>query len=85
MPPHNLELAVVLHGSGASAALTPQAHTKHLDVPNGSQGLIEALGEAGLPARTMLSQRHAFHAGNQADVLKHVVLTGVPGYLTDAY
>jgi 23S rRNA (adenine2030-N6)-methyltransferase len=29
----------------------------------------------------MLSYRHAFHAGNHADVLKHVVLTGVLGYL----
>lgn len=30
----------------------------------------------------MLSYRHAFHAGNHADVLKHIVLTGVLGYLT---
>lgn len=29
----------------------------------------------------MLSYRHAFHAGNHADVLKHVVLTGVLDYL----
>lgn len=29
----------------------------------------------------MLSYRHAFHAGNHADVLKHVVLTQVLGYL----
>ncbi len=30
----------------------------------------------------MLSYRHAFHAGNHADVLKHLVLTQVLGYLT---
>jgi 23S rRNA (adenine2030-N6)-methyltransferase len=30
----------------------------------------------------MLSYRHAFHAGNHADVLKHIVLTGVLRYLT---
>lgn len=29
----------------------------------------------------MLSYRHAFHAGNHADVLKHVVLTETLGYL----
>ena len=30
----------------------------------------------------MLSYRHAFHAGNHADVLKHVVLVHLLGYLT---
>jgi 23S rRNA (adenine2030-N6)-methyltransferase len=30
----------------------------------------------------MLSYRHAFHAGNHADVLKHIVLTEVLGCLT---
>lgn len=30
----------------------------------------------------MLSYRHAFHAGNFADVLKHVVLVGILEYLT---
>ena len=30
----------------------------------------------------MLSYRHAFHAGNHADVLKHIVLTEVLRYLT---
>lgn len=30
----------------------------------------------------MLSYRHDFHAGNHADVLKHIVLTEVLGYLT---
>ncbi|MEQ9005506.1 MAG: 23S rRNA (adenine(2030)-N(6))-methyltransferase RlmJ, partial [Pseudomonadales bacterium] len=30
----------------------------------------------------MLSYRHAFHAGNHADVLKHLVLVSVLDYLT---
>ncbi len=30
----------------------------------------------------MLSYRHAFHAGNHADVIKHVVLVQLLGYLT---
>ena len=30
----------------------------------------------------MLSYRHAFHAGNHADVLKHIVLVHLLGYLT---
>jgi 23S rRNA (adenine2030-N6)-methyltransferase len=32
--------------------------------------------------RQMLSYRHAYHAGNFADVMKHVVLTSVLRYLT---
>jgi 23S rRNA (adenine2030-N6)-methyltransferase len=32
--------------------------------------------------RTMLSYRHAYHAGNFADVMKHVVLTASLKYLT---
>ena len=30
----------------------------------------------------MLSYRHAFHAGNHADVLKHIVLVRILGYMT---
>ena len=30
----------------------------------------------------MLSYRHAFHAGNFADVLKHIVLLEILTYLT---
>ena len=41
--------------------------------------------QCGLPAAsappTMLAYRHAFHAGNHADVLKHVVLVQVLRYL----
>lgn len=47
IPSRNPELAVVLHGSAARAALEPQAHRQRFAAPNGSQGLIEARGEAG--------------------------------------
>ncbi len=30
----------------------------------------------------MLSYQHGYHAGNQADVLKHIVLTRILSYLT---
>ena len=46
--PENLELAIVLHGSGATAALNKQAHKQHFDMANGNQSLIEALGDAGV-------------------------------------
>ena len=29
----------------------------------------------------MLSYRHAFHAGNHADVLKHLILLQIAGYM----
>jgi hypothetical protein len=46
--PENLKMAIVLHGSGARAALNEQAHAIHFSVPNGSKGLVEALGKAGV-------------------------------------
>lgn len=46
--PGNLELAIVLHGSGARAALNEEAHNRNFGVPNGSRALIEALGAAGV-------------------------------------
>ena len=34
----------------------------------------------------MLSYRHAFHAGNHADVLKHLILTQIADYMgADVY
>jgi intracellular sulfur oxidation DsrE/DsrF family protein len=71
IPSHNLELAVVLHGSGARAALTPQAHKKHFDVPNGSHGLIEALGEAGVKVY-ICGQTAAYYGYAAGDLLPQV-------------
>ena len=38
-------------------------------------------GGGGVYSRTMLAYRHAFHAGNHADVLKHTVLTMLLRYM----
>ena len=46
--PGKLEIAVVLHGSGARAALTEAAHRAHFGVANPNQGLVEELGRAGV-------------------------------------
>ncbi len=35
-----------------------------------------------IPFKPMLAYRHAFHAGNHADVLKHIVLISVLRYMT---
>lgn len=37
-----------------------------------------------VPSRTMFSYRHSFHAGNHADVLKHLILISCLRYLTSA-
>lgn len=39
-------------------------------------------GATGLPSSPMFSYRHAFHAGNHADVLKHTVLIAILQHLT---
>ena len=43
---------------------------------------IKVLASRGLPSRHMFSYRHAFHAGNHADVLKHMVLIATLKHLT---
>ena len=73
IPPQNLELAIVLHGSGARAALTPEAHAKHFDVPNGSQGLVEALGEAGV-AIYICGQTAAYYGYAVSDLLPQITV-----------
>jgi intracellular sulfur oxidation DsrE/DsrF family protein len=73
IPPQNLELAIVLHGSGARAALTPQAHAKHFDVANGSQGLVEALGAAGVDI-FICGQTAAYYGYAADDLLPQVTM-----------
>jgi 23S rRNA (adenine2030-N6)-methyltransferase len=41
----------------------------------------KAVADAGFPARKAMNYRHAFHAGNAADVFKHVMLTRILAYL----
>jgi intracellular sulfur oxidation DsrE/DsrF family protein len=69
--PENLELSVVLHGSGARAALTQEAHEKHFSVPNGSRQLIEELGSAGV-AIYICGQTAGYHGYGSEDLLSEV-------------
>ena len=71
--PAKLEMAVVLHGAAARAALSDEAHGKLYDVPNGSRGLVEALGRAGVPIY-LCGQTAAYHGYAPEDLLPQVRL-----------
>jgi 23S rRNA (adenine2030-N6)-methyltransferase len=51
---------------------------RHLGAPPAAGG-VSVLDDASI--RGMLSYRHAFHAGNYGDVLKHLVLVGILEHL----
>ena len=72
-PPNNLKMAIVLHGSGARAALNEQAHSKHFSVPNGSKGLVEALGNAGVDIY-ICGQTAAYDGYGPNDLLPQVTM-----------
>jgi len=46
--PENLELTIVLHGSGIHAALNDEAYSEHFLVDNANKNLIAALKKAGV-------------------------------------
>jgi len=71
--PENIRMVVVLHGSGARAALTGEAHIRNFDVPNGSKGLIEELGKAGVDIY-ICGQTAAYYGYTPADLLPGVTL-----------
>jgi intracellular sulfur oxidation DsrE/DsrF family protein len=71
--PENIRLAIVLHGSGAQAALTDQAHSRLFDVSNGSKGLIEALGKTGVDIY-ICGQTAAYRGYAAEDLLPQVTL-----------
>jgi len=71
--PENLKMAIVLHGSGARAALNEQAHSKHFSVPNGSKGLVEALGSAGVDIY-ICGQTAAYYGYGPDDLLPQVTM-----------
>lgn len=71
--PPNLQMAVVLHGAAARAALSDEAHRKRFDVPNGSLGLVQALGNAGVPIY-LCGQTAAFHGYTPEDLLPQITL-----------
>lgn len=72
-PPKNLKIAIVLHGSGATAALNEQAHSKHFSVPNGSKGLVEALGSTGVDIY-ICGQTAAYYGYGPNDLLPQVTM-----------
>jgi intracellular sulfur oxidation DsrE/DsrF family protein len=72
-PPENLKMAIVLHGSGARAALNEPAHSKHFSVPNGSKGLVEALGNAGVDIY-ICGQTAAYYGYGSDDLLPQVTV-----------
>jgi intracellular sulfur oxidation DsrE/DsrF family protein len=71
--PENLKMAIVLHGSGARAALNEQAHAKNFSVPNGSKGLVEALGKAGVDIY-ICGQTAAYYGYAPDDLLPQVTM-----------
>jgi len=71
--PARLEMAIVLHGAAARAALSDEAHRARFDVPNGSLGLVQALGKAGVPIY-LCGQTAAYHGYAPEDLLPQVRL-----------
>jgi len=59
--------------SAARAALNDQAHAKHFDVPNGSKGLVEALGKAGVDIY-ICGQTAAYYGYGPDDLLPQVTM-----------
>lgn len=71
--PEHMQLAVILHGSGARAALNERAHLEHFKVPNGSEGLVEALGRAGVDIY-ICGQTAAYYGYAADDLLPEVTM-----------
>lgn len=71
--PEKIRMAVVLHGSGARAALNREAHIRNFNVPNGSRGLIEELGKAGVDIY-ICGQTAAYYGYSPSDLLPQVTL-----------
>ena len=71
--PKDISLAIVLHGTGARAALTDQAHSRLFDVSNGSKGLIEALSKAGVDIY-ICGQTAAYRGFSAPDLLPQVTM-----------
>jgi intracellular sulfur oxidation DsrE/DsrF family protein len=69
--PENLELAIVLHGSGIHAALKDEAHSEHFVVPNSSKDLIKALAKAGVHV-FVCGQSAAYNGYGEADLLPEI-------------
>lgn len=71
--PANLQIAVVLHGSGAVAALNQSAHQRLHASPNSSAGLIKALADAGIRFY-LCSQTAGYYGYQSVDLLPQITM-----------
>ena len=71
--PDDLEIAIVLHGSGARTALNAEAHEKNFQVENGTAALIKALGENGVKIY-LCGQTAGYYGYGLDDLLPEVTM-----------
>ena len=71
--PDDLEIAIVLHGSGSRAALNSDSHQEHFKVENGTKTLIEALGARGV-SFYLCGQTAGYYGYGTEDLLPEVTM-----------
>ena len=71
--PENLELAIVLHGSGIHAALKDEAYDDKFLVSNPSKDLVKSLSNAGVHIY-ICGQSAAFNGYSKEDLLPETVM-----------
>ena len=71
--PGKLELAVVLHGSGARAALDEEVHQRQFGVSNPNRALLAELGEAGVRIY-LCGQTASYYGYAPEDLLPQVTM-----------
>ncbi len=69
--PENLELAIVLHGSGIHSALNDEAYDEKFLVSNPSKDLIKSLNNAGVHIY-VCGQSAAFNGYREEDLLSEI-------------
>lgn len=69
--PDDLEIAIVLHGSGARAALNAEAHQENFQVENGTAGLVKALGDKGVKIY-LCGQTAGYYGYGEEDLLPEI-------------
>ena len=71
--PENLELAIVLHGSGIHSALKDEAYDEKFLVSNPSKDLVKSLGKAGVHIY-VCGQSAAFNGYSKEDLLPETTM-----------
>ena len=69
--PANLELAIVLHGSGTRSALSDEAYSENFLVPNNNNDLIKSMSNAGVQIY-VCGQSAAYNGYSKEDLLSEV-------------